>query len=324
MSALTVPLSLQPGIKRYILFMYHLSADTADIIRNGGGPMNIDIDTRFICLLGRPLAQSFSSTLQNSAYSRAGLNMVYFYSEVDNEHLGDVVTGLRYMPFAGFAVTKPCKVEVMKYLDGYDPLCEKMGASNTVVRTADGRLIGYNTDGAGFYRSFTEESGLDAAETTFFCFGAGGAARAMCCALAYHGAKKIYITSESGVSAEKLADEINRGFSPCAEAVAPGGYRDVIARCGVVMNATGVGMGESVGRSPMDRRFIVPGTLYYDACYNPGKTRFLADAEKAGCRTLNGVGMLLYQAIAQIELWTGKKVPAEEMRRDLMRIISER
>ncbi len=286
--------------------------------------MNIDIDTKFICLLGSPLAQSFSSELQNNAYKCAGLNMLYYYNEVDNSHLRDVVNGLRHMPFAGFAVTKPCKVEVMKYLDGYDPLCEKMGASNTVVKTPDGRLIGYNTDGLGFYRSFTEESGLDIAETVFFCFGAGGAARAMCCVLADHGAKKIYISSASGVSAERLAGEINNGFSPCAEAIAPGEYGSVIAECGVVMNATGLGMGNSIGKSPMDKRFIVPGTLYYDACYNPGKTRFLADAEEKGCRIVNGIGMLLYQAVAQIELWTGIKASVEEMRADLTRIISER
>lgn len=286
--------------------------------------MNIDINTKLICLLGSPLAQSFSSELQNAVYRLSGLNMVYFYSEVDNTHLCDVVNGLRYMPFAGFAVTKPCKVEVMKYLDGYDPLCEKMGASNTVVKTSEGKLIGYNTDGAGFYRSFTEESGLDITKTAFLCFGAGGAARAMCCALADHGAKKIYLSSASGVTAERLASEINRSFVPCAEAIAPGEYRDVIAQCGVVMNATGVGMGKSIGHSPMDKSYIVPGALYYDACYNPGKTQFLADAEKKGCRTVNGLGMLLYQAVEQIRLWSGIEPPVEAMRGTLMRIISER
>ena len=85
--------------------------------------------------------------MQNAGYEAAGLNMLYFYTEVDKDHLGDVVNGLRYMNFAGFAVTKPNKVRVLRYLDELDPLCKKMGASNTVVKTPEGKLIGYNTDG---------------------------------------------------------------------------------------------------------------------------------------------------------------------------------
>ena len=112
--------------------------------------MKIDINTKMITLLGKPLGQSFAARMQNAGYEAAGLNMLYFYTEVDKDHLGDVVNGLRYMNFAGFAVTKPNKVRVLRYLDELDPLCKKMGASNTVVKTPEGKLIGYNTDGVGF------------------------------------------------------------------------------------------------------------------------------------------------------------------------------
>ena len=111
--------------------------------------MKIDINTKMITLLGKPLGQSFAARMQNAGYEAAGLNMLYFYTEVDKDHLGDVVNGLRYMNFAGFAVTKPNKVRVLRYLDELDPLCKKMGASNTVVKTPEGKLIGYNTDGVG-------------------------------------------------------------------------------------------------------------------------------------------------------------------------------
>lgn len=97
--------------------------------------MKIDINTKMITLLGKPLGQSFAARMQNAGYEAAGLNMLYFYTEVDKDHLGDVVNGLRYMNFAGFAVTKPNKVRVLRYLDELDPLCKKMGASNTVVKT---------------------------------------------------------------------------------------------------------------------------------------------------------------------------------------------
>jgi len=291
-------------------------------VKGMGTAMNVDINTKFITLLGTPLSQSFAARMQNAGYEAAGLNMVYFYTEVDSDHLGEVVNALRYMPFAGFAVTKPNKVEVLKYLDSLDPLCEKMGASNTVVKTGDGKLVGYNTDGLGFYTSITEDAGIEVQDNVFFCFGAGGAARAMCSVLAYHGAEKIYITSRTKETALKLAGDINSNFSPCAVAVEPGDYRRFIPECTVVMNASGNGMGSTIGSSPMDKDAILPGALYFDACYNPEKTQFLLDAEEKGCRILNGLGMSLYQGAAQIELWSGRKAPVEKMRRELMNIIS--
>ena len=137
--------------------------------------------------------------MQNKGYEAAGLNMVYFYTETDNEHLGDIVNGLRYMNFAGFAVTKPNKVKVLEYLDELDPLCQKMGSSNTVVKTPEGKLIGYNTDGVGFYTALTEEAGVKADQCVFFCFGGGGAGRAMCSILLTTGLARF--TSQTSLKA---------------------------------------------------------------------------------------------------------------------------
>ncbi len=284
--------------------------------------MKVDINTKMITLLGNPLKQSFAARMQNAGYEAAGLNMLYFYTEVDKDHLGDVVNGLRYMNFAGFAVTKPNKVRVLRYLDELDPLCEKMGASNTVVKTADGKLIGYNTDGVGFYTSLVEDGGVKASECTFFCFGAGGAGRAMCSVLAYHGAKKIYITDFYEPCAQSLVEDINTNFAPVAELVHHGDFSKV-AECDVVMNASGVGMGHSIGETPMPEEYIKPTQLYFDACYNPDKTQFLLNAEAHGAKILNGLGMSLYQGAAQIELWTGGKAPVEAMRQELLAILAE-
>ncbi|MBO6270883.1 MAG: shikimate dehydrogenase [Clostridium sp.] len=283
--------------------------------------MNVDINTKMITLLGDPLKQSFAARMQNAGYEAAGLNMLYFYTETDNEHLGDIVKGLRYMNFAGFAVTKPNKVKVLEYLDELDPLCEKMGASNTVVKTADGKLIGYNTDGVGFYTSLVEEGKVKVDESVFFCFGAGGAGRAMCSILAYHGARKIYITDYFDSAAKELVKDINENFAPVAEMVPKGDFSK-IAACDVVLNASGIGMGAHIGESPMPEEYIQPSQLYFDACYNPDKTQFLLNAEAKGCRILNGLGMSLYQGAAQIELWTGGKAPVEAMRKELLDIIA--
>ena len=99
--------------------------------------MAVNINTKMVTLLGKPLSQSYAARMQNAAYRAAGINMLYFYTEVENDHLPDVINGIRHMNFAGFAVTKPNKVEVMKYVDEADPLCEKMNASNTVVLRMD-------------------------------------------------------------------------------------------------------------------------------------------------------------------------------------------
>ena len=283
--------------------------------------MNVNIDTKFITLIGDPLRQSFAARMQNAGYEAAGLNMLYFYTEADNEHLGDIVKGLRYMNFAGFAVTKPNKIKVLEYLDELDPLCEKMGSSNTVVKTAEGKLVGYNTDGIGFYKSITEEGGIKADQCVFFCFGAGGAGRAMCSVLAYYGARKIYITDYFPEAAKSLVEDINKNFAPVAEFVEKGDLSK-IAACDVVLNASGIGMGSHIGESPMPKEEMKSSQLYFDACYNPAKTQFLLDAEEKGAKILNGLGMSLYQGAAQIELWTGKPAPVDAMRQELLDIIA--
>ena len=282
--------------------------------------MNVDINTKFITLLGDPLAQSFAARMQNKAYEAAGMNMVYFYTVTGNEHLGEIVNALRYMPFAGFAVTKPNKIKVLEYLDELDPLCQKMGSCNTVVKEGT-KLIGHNTDGVGFYPAITE-AGVKVDQNVFFCFGGGGAGRAMCSILAYHGARKIYITDLFEDCARSLVDDINKNFSTIAEFV-PHGDFSKLAACDIILNASGVGMGHSIGETPMPKEYINKGQIFFDACYNPDKTQFLLNAEEAGCQIMNGLMMSMYQGTAQIELWTGKKAPVDVMRNELLTILAE-
>ena len=281
----------------------------------------IDINTKFITLLGKPLGQSFAARMQNRGYEAAGLNMKYFYTEVENDHLGDVVNGLRYMNFAGFAVTKPNKVEVLKYLDELDPLCAKMGSSNTVVKKGD-KLIGYNTDGIGFYTAITKD-GVDTKDCTVFCFGAGGVGRAMCSVLAYYGGKKLYITDSFDAAAQSLVDDINKNFAPVAEFVA---FKDFskVSECNMVMNASGIGMAPHLGETPLPEEYVRKDVYYFDACYNPDKTQFLLNAEKAGAKFLNGLSMSLYQGTEQIRLWTGEDAPEDAMRDELLTILEEK
>ncbi|HHW04257.1 MAG TPA: shikimate dehydrogenase [Thermoanaerobacterales bacterium] len=289
--------------------------------------MPVDINTKMVTLLGKPLSQSYAARMQNAAYKAAGINMLYFYTEVENDHLGDVINGIRHMNFAGFAVTKPNKVEVMKYVDEADPLCEKMNASNTVV-IKNGRLKAYNTDGIGFLRSLQEVAPeIDITKSVFFCLGAGGAARAICSVLAYNGAKKIHIASRTLSRVEELVNDINEKFAPIAEVVDMQDaemMKKKVAESDVVMNNTGLGMPASLDQTPIPKEYLRPGQLCFDATYNPSKTRFLMEAEQVGCKIMNGLGMSLYQGAEQIELWSGMKAPIDAMRQELLDIISER
>lgn len=288
--------------------------------------MNIDINTKFITLIGDPLGQSFAARMQNAGYEAAGLNLKYFYTETGSEHLGDIINGIRYMPsFAGCAITKPNKVKVLEFLDELDPLCRKMGSCNTILRTGDNKLKGYNTDGMGFNLSINNETELELENITCFCIGAGGAGRAICSSVANNGAAKIYITDKFEECAKDLVCDINKYFAADGIEIAefvPFGDYGKIGECSLIINASGIGMGKTIGQSPIPAEIINESQFCYDACYNPARTQFLIDAEAKGCKVLNGLGMSLYQGAAQIKIWSGQDAPIDEMKAELEKIIS--
>ena len=289
--------------------------------------MKVDIDTRLITLIGTPLSQSFAARMHNAGYAASGCNMFYFYSEVGSEHLADVIRAVRCIPaFAGCAVTKPHKVEVMRYLDGFDPLCKKTGSCNTVVKDAAGRLIGYNTDGYGALRSLKEQLG-EVAGKVMFSFGAGGAGRSVCFELAEAGAGRIYVCSLCA-DCEELCAELDRCYPGVGRPLRvsdAAGVAKALADSEVILNLSGAGMRGRENETCMDQKHFRPEHICFDATYNPGETRFLREARERGCRTINGLDMALYQGLRQIELWTdGRCSPLEAMRRELADILAER
>ena len=288
--------------------------------------MRIDVNTRFVTLIGKPLSQSFAARMQNAGYEAAGCNMVYCYTESGGAHLGEIINGIRYMPcFAGCAVTKPDKVEVMRYLDGFDPLCKKIGSCNTVVKTPDGKLIGYNTDGYGALRSLKEQ-GCRIEGGTMFSFGAGGTGRSVCFELANEGAKRIYICSRSE-GCETVCRELNEyypGVCVPVRAADEDAVAGALAESDIVLNLSGVGMRGKEGATCVDKKYLKPEHVCFDATYNPPETRFLREAKEVGCKTINGLDMSLYQGLRQIQLWTnGACAPLDAMRQELLTIMDE-
>lgn len=275
--------------------------------------MEITVETKLIPVIGKPLAQSLSYKMGNAIYQREGLNYYRFPIEVDKEHLGDVLRGLRHMNLSGIGITKPYKVEVMKYLDEIDELATRIGAVNS-IEVKGGRLIGHNKDGEGFVRALLRETRCDIPKTTFFCIGAGGAGRAICWTLCYKGAKRILITDTFDESSEELVGGINAHFPAAAAFVPsrdPDAIRNAASEADVLMNASGVGMAPNVGATPLPRECFLPGKVAFDATYNPKRTQFLKDAEAAGCRIFNGKGMLINCGMLGFEERVGRSVPYE-------------
>ncbi len=276
--------------------------------------MEFSLDTKMIALLGYPLRQSFAAKMQNRVYQALGLDSFYLPIECPTlEDFDDVLKGFRKMNIGGFAVTKPYKEKILPYLDDIDDIAKKMGSCNT-VQVVDGKWKGYNTDGIGAYRSITEEGGVTTEGKVFFSFGAGGTARSVCFELANHGAKKIILSSRSE-ACESVANEINGFFPGVCEAVRSADKDKIIEllkTADVVLNLTGLGMGDHIGETPIEKEYLSANQVCFDAIYNPAKTQFLLDAEAQGCKIINGLGMSVYQGSRQIGIWNNIPDPDAE------------
>ncbi|MEW6670638.1 MAG: shikimate dehydrogenase [Thermodesulfobacteriota bacterium] len=281
----------------------------------------ITADTKLIGLLGYPLKFTFSPRMFNETFKT--LNMDYFYIpiEVENDKLETVVNGIRCMNYAGFNVTKPCKVKILDYLDELDDLAEKIGSVNVVVNKG-GRLKGYNTDGIGFVQALLDETGMDLSRNTFLIFGAGGASMALSSTLAYHGVRKLYILDKFDAASSTLVKNINNKIRECAEFIAfdNAPVRQLIRKSSVLVNASGIGMDPYRGQSPVDKKYLYKDLFVYELAYNPPRTQLLLDAEEAGCRFMNGIGMAIHQGVKGFALMTGMPEPNEIMRDAMYRL----
>jgi len=273
--------------------------------------------TRFAGLLGNPVEHSVSPQLHNTISSYLNVDFVYIPFKVEKEDLESAVKGLRALNVVGFNVTIPFKKDIIKYLDENTKQALLMGAVNT-VKNIDGRLYGYNTDAEGFARSFREETGTGLKGKRIFIIGAGGAARAIAVKAAIDGADSIYIAARTKSKADDIAGILNDNFGCNSEtyALADEQAADAFNECDVVINTTSAGMSPQQGVSPLDGtqcRFS-SGQIVYDVIYNPPVTKFLNDAAMAGCKTVNGIGMLFYQGISAYEIWTGIKLSPEMLK----------
>ena len=266
--------------------------------------MSIDSHTALYAVIGNPVRHSLSPKMHNRAFSHIGQNAVYLALPVAD--VAGAVSGIRAFGIRGVSVTIPHKVAIMGYLDEIDAQADRIGAINTVVNR-DGILHGCNTDAWGAVKALTETTPI--ADKTVSIIGAGGAARAIGFGLISEGAR-VKILNRTREKGETLARVLGAEFQPLTPTLR--------LDCHALINTTPVGMTPNTGRSPVSPKALTKEMVVMDIVYNPLKTKLLQDAEAAGCRTIDGTAMFVYQGVMQFELWTGKKAPVELMRQTVL------
>lgn len=278
----------------------------------------ISRETSVTGIVGSPVAHSASPAMHNRAFAELDLDFVYLPFEVEDlrnffDHF--VRKDIREIGWnlSGLSVTIPHKREVVSLLDEINETARKTGAVNTIVRK-DNRLIGYNTDVRGAMEPL--ERVLPLAGESCAVIGAGGAARAVIFGLIERDAR-VQVFARNPLRASEVTDSFGVKVSPFESLES--------SNAQIVINTTPIGMrGHSEGSSPVPRSALAGRAVAYDLVYNPLDTRFLIDARAAGCRTIDGLEMLVAQAALQFELWTGRKPPIDAMRKAAIEKIAER
>ena len=278
--------------------------------------------TELIGLMAYPIRHSSSPAMQNEAFAKLGLDYAYLAFEVDNDTLEDAITGLRALKMRGSNVSMPNKTVVHKYLDELSPAAEMCGAVNTIVND-NGKLTGHITDGIGYMQSL-KDNDIDVIGKKMTIVGAGGAATAIEIQAALDGVAEISIFNrrdEFWANAEKTVEKINTKTNCKAtlyDLADLDKLKEEIADSYLFANATGMGMKPLEGQTYIpDKSFFRKDLIVTDVVYFPRETEMLRMAKEVGCKTMNGLGMMLFQGSAAFELWTGQPMPIEYMKETL-------
>jgi shikimate dehydrogenase len=267
-----------------------------------------------VACMGQPVAGNPTQYMMEKALAAAGLDWRYLTLEVPSEALGDAMRGFRAMGFRGGNFTIPHKIAVIDHLDGLSPAAELMGAVNCVNRV-DGKLIGENTDGKGFVQSLRGVT--DPTGKKVVLIGAGGAARAIAVELGLSGVAEITVVNRSLPRGQELVDLLNERVHVRASLVALDGDYEVSPEAEILINATSIGLSAADARVPLAVESLRPELIVADVIFNPPQTRLLRDAVERGCTTLDGLGMLVNQAVIGFKIWTGIDPDASVMREAL-------
>lgn len=277
--------------------------------------------TGLYCLIGTPVGHSGSPAMYNYSFEKLAIDSAYVAFDISEEKVGDAIQAFKTLNIRGANVTMPCKNVAANYMDELSPAARIVGAVNTIVND-NGKLTGHITDGVGFVRNL-KEHGVDIKNKKITILGAGGAATAIQVQCALDGAREINIFNikdDFYKKAEKTIENIKKEVPECVVNL----YdledllklNDKIADSDILVNATHVGMHPHEEQSPIkDTSIFKKDLVVTDVVYNPRKTKLLEDAEAAGCKTVGGIGMLLWQGAEAFKLYTGLEMPTDEVNR---------
>ncbi len=298
-----------------------------------------DVLKQYCAVYGQPIKHSASPVMHNSAIAELGLKWQYIALEVAPEKLGEAIEKAKSIGYIGLNLTVPHKILALNMVDILDDSAKKWGAVNTIcfegknqnnVWTPLGQMTnfhqgelrakGYNTDADGITLALQTDLGLNLKDLKVLFLGAGGAGRVAALKLAEEKAAELYLVNRTFSKSEELAAEINTRYPSTSVSV---GYpQNIPGKIDLVLNSTSLGLNDNDPVPIDETKFkLANARSVFDMVYNPAETKLLAKAKAAGCNTSNGLGMLLWQGVKALEIWSGQTAPVEVMRNALTNYI---
>ncbi len=273
--------------------------------------------TSLVGVMGWPVGHSLSPIMHNAAFAELDLDWVYVPLPVHPENVAQALNGLAALNFVGSNVTVPHKQAVMRHMDELSEAAQITGAVNT-IHIRDGKIVGANTDPAGFLNSL-REGGCHPQGMRVAVLGAGGAARAVVYVLTKAQVDSVIVFNRTAERAAFLVDDLAESF-PGSRLSFRALTSDTLAaldnNVDLVVNTTSVGMHPRSDACPWPDDIPLPANAwFYDLVYNPLETIFLARARAAGASVIDGLGMLVHQGALSFQKWTGQQAPVDVMRR---------
>lgn len=279
--------------------------------------MEISGKTKLCCVIGDPVEHSLSPVMHNAAFKELNLDFVYVAFTVRKDELRNAIAGARSLQVHGLNVTMPHKTAIMKHLDEIDPTAKSIGAINTVLN-ADGKLVGYITDGVGAIKALKENS-VSPEGKKLLLLGAGGAAKA----IAFHVAQEVEelkILNRTAQKANDLAEALHKKFDKkvSGNTLSSETIKKELGDTDILVNATSVGMHPNVNQSLVDSTWLRPDLCVMDIIYNPLETKLAKDAKSVEAKVISGIEMLVYQGAASFEIWTNHPAPVKAMKEAIL------
>ena len=264
--------------------------------------------TKIIGIFGDPIEHTLSPLMHNAAFKHLKLNYCYVPFSVKREQLKEAVQAIKALNLIGVNITVPHKEAVIQYLNQLSEEARYIGAVNTILNE-NGKLKGFNTDARGFIISLQKEK-VSVKDKNILILGAGGAAKAIAYGVLKEGGN-LYIFNRTLSKAYKIRDSLSGiGKIEVIEEL----NNQVMEKIHIIINATSLGLKEN-DPMPLNPALLKKKHIFYDIVYP--ETPIMREAKKIGCKTIGGLGMLLWQAALAFEIWTSKPAPVKVMKKIL-------